>query len=486
MGGAGDDEYFFPPDRFADHLTSHAAETCNGYNMLRLARFLFSWTGSADAIDYYERAVFNQILASQEPVNGGMVYLCSLKPGHFKVFGSPFESFWCCTGTGMENHAKYGDSIYFHDDNGLYVNLFIASELDWSEKGLKIRQETKFPEDGVVRLRFTSANPVDAPIRFRHPWWADGTITARVNGRATQIASKPGQFATIARTWKTGDTLEIVLPLKLRMETLPNAPDRVAMMYGPIVLAGALGKEGMPKSQVAKERLEYDRVLTPDVAVIVADDRDPEKWFRKVAGKPLTFTASRAGLFRTAGSAKTTGLELRPFYDVNDERYTVYWRTFTSDGWAKKENQFREEQRRIQSLEARLLDSFRPGEMQPEREHNFQGDRATPGETELRKSREAPRNGWFSYEMKVDPAKPMELVCTYWGDQQFRTFDVLVDGVKVGSEALNKNKPGEFFDATYAVPPDVTKGKERVTVNFVPGQQGRGAGPLFGSLMLRK
>jgi DUF1680 family protein len=492
MGGAGDDEYFFPPERFADHVTSHAAETCNGYNMLRLTRQLFTWNVSAEAGDYYERAVYNQILASQEPVNGGMVYLCSLKPGHFKVFGTPFDSFWCCTGTGMENHAKYGDSIYFHDDRGLYVNLFVASDLDWREKGLKIRQQTEYPDQPSTRFTFTAAKPAAAAIRIRHPWWAEGALTVSVNGRREAVASKAGEFAVIDRTWKTGDRLDIVFPMKLRVERLPNAPDRIAILYGPVVLAAALGREGMPDSQVAKERLQYDTVLTPDVAVIVATDRDAQSWFKPVPGKPLTFAIARDGLFRTAGTAKTSGFELRPFYAVNDERYNVYWRAFTPEAWAKKEGEFRDEQNRIRSLEARLTDSFRPGEMQPEREHNVQGNRSAPGEYDLRKNRGANGQGsWFSFEMKVDPAQPVELVCTYWGDQQFRNFDIEVDGTKVATRALNRNKPGEFFDVTYPIPPELTKGKAKVTVRFVPVQQagrggGGGAGPLFGSLVLRR
>jgi DUF1680 family protein len=487
VGGAGDNEYFFPPDRFGEHVSSHTSETCNSYNMLRLTRHLFTWAPSAEAGDFYERALYNHILSSIEPVNGGTTYLCSLKPGHFKVFGTEFDSFWCCTGTGMENHAKYGESIYFQDDRGIYVNLFIPSELDWKEKGVKIRQQTKFPEEGTTRLVFQAAKPVSAAIRIRHPWWAETALRISVNGRRVQAASKSGEFAVVEREWKNGDALEVVFPMRLRLESLPGVADRVAVLYGPVVLAGAMGREGMaPPMPVAKERLEYDRIPTPDVPVIVADDREAEKWFRKVPGKPLTFTSARKALFRTAGSAKTEGVELRPFYDIWDERYTIYWHAFTNDAWAKKETQFRQEQNRLKALEARLTDVFRPGEMQPEREHNFKGERTTPGEMDLRKHREATANGWFSFEMKVDPKRPMQLQCTYWGGQANRNFEIQVDNVKVATQALNRDKPGEFFEVTYELPENLTQGKDKVTVKFQGVQGGRGVGPLFQSWMLRR
>lgn len=455
--------------------------------MLRLTRRLFAWAPSAKTADFYERALYNHILASQEPRSGMMIYLCSLKPGHFKVFNSPYDSFWCCTGTGMENHAKYGDSIYFQDADGLFVNLFIASELDWKEKGLKIRQETKFPEEPVTQFVFSGSKPADAAIRIRHPWWAESALQISVNGKPLTVPSKPGEYAVVSRKWKSGDTLEVTFPMRLHIETLPNTPDRVAVLYGPVVLAGALGQEGMEfPMPFAKERMAYDTAPTPEVPVIVADDRDASKWLRPVAGKPLTFAATRDDLFRTVSGAKrATPLQLRPFYDIWDERYTVYWHAFTADGWKQKESEFRKEQDRVKALESRLTDEFRPGEMQPEREHNFKGERSTTGELDLRKYRDANRGGWFSFEMKVDGMRPMELVCTYWGDHTNRNFDILVDDRVIATQALKQEKPGEFFEVTYPIPADVTKGKEKVTVKFQAAQQGRGAGPLFKTHALR-
>ncbi len=488
-GGHGDDEHFFPPEKFEEHLTSRTAETCNTYNMLRLTRHLFSWTASAEAADFYERALYNHILASQDSASGMMIYLCSLKPGHFKVFNTPFDSFWCCTGTGMENHAKYGDSIYFHDDEGLYVNLFIASALDWKEKGLKIRQSTRFPEEATTRLEFEAAKPVALTLRIRHPGWAAPALTLSVNGKRVEAASKPGEYASIRREWKSGDRIEVTFPMRLRAEPLPGAEDRIALLYGPVVLAGTLGREGMaPPIPFAKEQLDYDLVPSVDVPVIVADDRNPVDWLRAVPGKPLVFTSARPRLFRLPGTAAVPSPELVPFYRIHDQRYTVYWHAFSEAGWKKSEAEFSEERRRMKALEPRLIDVFRPGEIQSEGEHNFEGPQSHTGERNLRKFRETTRpESWFSYEMKVIPDGPVELMCSFWGGQPNRTFDVLVDGVKVATQALDQN-PNQFFDATYALAPELTRGKQKVTVKFQAMKAGRlsGAGPLFRAATLKK
>ncbi len=485
IGGHGDDEYFFPPERFREHVGSRTAETCNTYNMLKLTRRLFAWEPSAETADFYERALYNHILASQEHESGMMIYLCSLRPGHFKVFNTPFDAFWCCTGSGMENHAKYGDSIYFHDDAGLWVNLFIASELDWKEKGIKLAQQTRFPEEPVTRLLIGAAKPVKAAIRIRHPYWAEGALRISVNGSAWKNDSKRGSYAVVDRTWKKGDRVEVAFPMTLRPEMLPNTPDRVAVMYGPLVMAGLLGREGMPEKPLAKDRLAFDSIPAPEAPVVVSDDRDAAKWFKTVEGNSLRFAPARPGVLRALRDAKTD-VELAPFYQIWNERYTVYWHLLSESAWKAQQGAVSEEQKRMKLLEARLTDAFRPAEIQPEKEHNFQGERAMQGDADLRRYREAARGGWFSFEMKVDPARPMELLCEYSGDFGGRTFDIAVDGVKVATQALEGDKPGQFYEITYAIPEEATRGKDKVTVKFQAAERGRGAGPLFKAWMLRR
>jgi hypothetical protein len=368
--------------------------------------------------------------------------------------------------------------------------LFIASELDWKEKGLKIRQQTRFPDEAVTTLDFTAARPVKAVMRIRHPRWAGPALNLAVNGQPVEAASKPGEYALVRREWKTGDRLEVRFPMRLHIETLPGVEDRVAILYGPVVLAGALGRERMePPIPFAKEQLDYDLVPAVDVPVIVSDDRDPAKWLRAVPGRPLAFTAARDGLFRLPGNANAAAPELVPFYRIHDQRYTVYWHAFSEAGWKKSEAGFSEERQRMKALESRLLDVFRPGEIQSESEHGFEGPHSSTGERNLRKFRESTRpDSWFSYEMKVAPDQPVELMCTFWGGQNRRTFDVLVDGVRIAAQTLDRDKPGRFFDVTYAIPPELTRGKHKITVKFQAGREGRrsGAGPLFRAATLKR
>ncbi len=483
QGGHGENERFFAPDRFAENLTSRTAETCNTYNMLKLTRHLLAWDARAADADFYERALYNHILASQHKETGMMIYLCSLKPGHFKVFNTPYDSFWCCTGTGMENHARYGESIYFHDEAGLYVNLFIASQLDWREKGLIVRQETAFPEEARTRLRFQIATPVNLDVRIRHPWWAGSALQISVNGRPHGVRSRPGEWAVVSRWWKSGDVLQVDFPMRLRLEALPGDPSRVAVMYGPLVLAGALGREGMePPAPFGKGQLDFDGLPPADVPSIVASDREPESWFRRLPGS-LRFRA-RTGLFRaTPGDAPTTP-QLVPFYDLWDQRYTIYWRYFTPEAWQSATRELLAEDEQFRTLGERLADRFRPGSIRDEREHRFQGEGSSTGELGLRRFRQAAPRGWFAFRMKVDPARPMELVCRYWGGHGGRNFDILVDDASIATQSLDGREPGQFFQVRYPLPTAATAGKEFVTVKFVARDK-QGAGPLFEAWSVR-
>ena len=205
--------------------------------MLKLTRHLFEWQPDAVTMDFYERALYNDILASQDPDTGMFTYFMSLKPGHFKTYSTPDNSFWCCVGTGMENHAKYGDTIYFHGDNSLFVNLFIPSELSWPEKNLVVRQETKFPESDTTRLNIQTQTPAQLALKIRWPAWAE-KISVRVNGKKQKISGAPGSYVSLDREWQNGDRVEIQLPMKLHAEPLPGTSNIVAVLYGPIVLAG--------------------------------------------------------------------------------------------------------------------------------------------------------------------------------------------------------------------------------------------------------
>jgi uncharacterized protein len=304
-GGNGNREYFGPADKLNNMLGDETTESCNVYNMLKLTEHLFEWEGDAAYADFYERALFNHILASQNPADGRVTYNLSLGMGGFKSFQDPFD-FTCCIGTGMENHSKYGRNIYYHRDNELFLFQYIASELNWKEKGVTITQKTGFPEEQGTTLEFSCREPVSIKVNIRYPHWAENGMFVKVNGINKRISGKPGSFAEIERIWKTGDRIGITFPFTLRLEQMPDNNNRVAIMYGPLVMAGDLGP--------VKDSLAGNPGYVP---VMMTDDRNPSGWIRPVEGKINTFI--------TVNTGNPRDVELRPFYTIYDRRYSVYW-----------------------------------------------------------------------------------------------------------------------------------------------------------------
>ncbi len=321
-GGHGDVEHFFPPDEFEAHLGSaKTMETCCAYNILRLTRMLFEEEPDAEHADFYERALFNDIHASQDPDSGMCTYFQAVRPGYLKLYHTPIDSFWCCTGTGMENHAKYNDSIYFHGDDALWVNLFIPSVVTWKEKGLRLTQTTTFPEEEGTRLSIAADGPVRATLAIRHPHWcSDATVT--VNGDAVAHDNRPGSYISVDREWLPGDTVEVRLPMTLRAAPLPGVPDRIAIAYGPVVLAGELGREAVyPGADILRnERVSGEILNVPlEVPVFIGNPDAILRRIRKAAGGvPLTF--------ETVGLGRPRDVRLVPYYRVAHERYTLYWK----------------------------------------------------------------------------------------------------------------------------------------------------------------
>ncbi|HWQ93645.1 MAG TPA: beta-L-arabinofuranosidase domain-containing protein [Clostridia bacterium] len=465
-GGHCDHEHFGQPDKLNDRLSNMTTETCNVYNMLKLTRHVFGWRPTAGVADFYERALLNQIRSTQHP-DGRVIYNLSLKPGHFKEYQSPYDDFTCCVGTGMENHVKYGEAIYFHGPDALWVNLFIASELDWKERGLKVRQSTLWPDRASSTLEFSMDQPQEFALRLRQPHWARSGLTIAINGKPQPAVAAPSGFVEIRRRWSAGDRVELGFAMSLRTESMPDNPARIAIFYGPTLLAARLG----PVNDPGAGQPGY-------VPALVPTDRSVSDWVQPVSLDTLTF--------KTAGVGRPRDIELMPFHRLHDQRYTVYLDTFTADDWAKREADIKAEQEREQLLAARTLDVLRIGEMQPERDHAVQGEKTSAGEAMGRKWRHATDGGWFSFEMKTAPDQDNELLCTYWGGESGRrTFDILVDGTKVAVQTLLDNKPGQFFDVGYAVPQELTRGKHKVTVKF-QAHPDCWAGGLFGARMVRE
>jgi DUF1680 family protein len=294
-------------------------ETCCTHNMLRLTRALFAATPSAAYADFYERALYNGILASQDPESGMMTYFQATRPGYVRLFHTPDRSFWCCTGTGMENHAKYGDSIYFEDADGVWVNLFIASTMTSKASGLSLHQATTSPADASTRLEVTSDRPVRAAIRVRQPGWCPD-MRVRINGRTAPARAAGHGYVVLDREWRRGDRVDVDLPMRLRTEPLPGAPDHVAFVYGPIVLAGRMGRDGLsPGAQIIVNERTSGTMLNADVEIptLAGDTASLAAHVQPDAHDPL--------VFRTAGIGRPGDVELAPYYRLAHERYNLYW-----------------------------------------------------------------------------------------------------------------------------------------------------------------
>jgi hypothetical protein len=319
-GGNGDNEHFFPISDFTKHLGSaKTMETCCTHNMLRLTRGLFMDAPHTMYADYYERALFNGILASQDPVSGMMTYFQATRPGYVKLYCTPEDSFWCCTGSGMENHAKYGDSIYFHDEDSLYINLFIASKLNWREKKFRLTQETSFPDQSQSRFSVRVAKPTRVSLKIRHPVWCE-QMSLVINGRSQIASDKPGTYLEIDRIWRDGDIVEVSFPMQLHVVPLPHSNDVVALMYGPIVLAARLGSEG----------------IAPGADIIVNERKSGEMLNVKMELPQLSFQANEVNAkiqrsapeklaFNVKAQQPSGDIELIPFYRIAHERYSLYW-----------------------------------------------------------------------------------------------------------------------------------------------------------------
>ena len=286
-------------------------ECCCSYNMLKLTRHLYQWTADPRYFDYYERSLLNMRLGTIRPDTGHTQYYLSLTPGAWKTFNTEDNSFWCCTGSGIEEYSKLNDSIYWHDEEGVYVNLFIASELNWPERGIRLRQETKFPETAATTIMVSTEKPVQTMIRVRIPEWAAGA-SLKINGRPLDASASPGSCLALSRTWKNGDRIELTLPMRLRVESMPDDPKQQAFLYGPLVLAGDLGNEGLTEQMITGSNVPQIR-------------RAPQIEIPEFYGDPLRFIKSgdKALAFRTSGQQKDVAFA--PINSIFGRRYNVYW-----------------------------------------------------------------------------------------------------------------------------------------------------------------
>ncbi len=476
-GGTSVDEHWkSPPYHLADQIGGKTQENCCTYNMLKLTRHLFAWQPRAEYFDYYERNLINSILATQDPQTGMMMYFVTMAPGCWKYFNTPRDSFWCCTGTGMENHAKYGDSIYFHNGDKLWVNLFIASELDWKEQGVAIRQETDFPEGETTTLTVKASKPTEFDLRLRVPYWAGSGVTLKINGERQPVTAQPVSFLSIRRTWNDGDRIEMTMPMSLWLCPMPDDANIAAVMYGPMVLAGQLGQADVPQEMVytTKNWFSFPEDHLAEAPEIVTAERDPASWINPVEGMPLTF--------RTIHVGRPNDVTLVPYHRLWNQKYAIYWRLTDEAGFRQLELERKARQQakareaaRVAVLNKLKIDSVDIGVAESEQSHEMKGHAIRSGDLNGRNWRDAAPGGWFEYRMKILTNIPVKLWCTYWGSDGGRSFDILVDGRQIATQKLDDNRPGEFFEVEYDIPAELTRDKTSVVIRFV-GQQGSIAG----------
>jgi DUF1680 family protein len=350
IGGNSNYEYCGDAGKLNERLSDNTCETCNTYNMLKLTRQIFSWDPASEYMDFYERALYNHILASQNPEDGMMCYFVPLRMGTKKQFSDSFNTFTCCVGSGIENHSKYAEQIYSYDGNNiLWVNLFIPSSLNWKDKGVIIRQQTMFPDESGTEIYFEKAKGASLSLRIRKPEWNKQVPVISLNGKKITTTADAKGYLTVTSKFKTGDILKVSFEMNLYTESMPDNPARVAVKYGPLVLAGLLGKE-MPDPVYG----------TP---VLMTNERDPTKWMKPINASRTEYEMQNTG--------KPFDVKLIPFYKVYDQYYSVYWDYFTPEEWTARQQEYEAEKKREKELEANTIDVFRIGEMQPERDHQL-------------------------------------------------------------------------------------------------------------------
>lgn len=467
-------------------LEAEGPESCNSYNMLKLSEDLFQSNPSAKYADYYERTLYNHILSTQHPEHGGYVYFTPARPRHYRVYSSPNQAMWCCVGSGMENHGKYNEFIYTHQNDSLFLNLFIASELNWKDKGLKIRQETKFPYEEKTKLIITEGTS-NITLMIRYPFWVEaGALKIKVNNKNITYHNMPSSYVAIKRNWKKGDVVEITLPMHTRIEHLPNVPNYIAFLHGPILLGAKTGTEDL-RGLVADDsrwgHIASGKKLPLDQAPIIIEDNITSivKKLKPVPGKPLTFSASKIKMINPID------VIFEPFYNIHDARYMMYWMALSSKEYQSYVDSIAAIEKEKLALQARTVDFVATGEQQPEADHAMQNMQSHSGVFQDEFWRDASNGGYFSYQLATNGETDLTLRVRYWGAEWgSRKFDIYIDEDKLITEDnTGKWNQSKFHDIEYKIPAAMLQGKQHIRIKFQALPQNT-AGAVYYIRLLRK
>ena len=486
FGGNSRKEHFPAVKACSDFINDvEGPESCNSYNMLKLTEDLFRAHPLAKYIDYYERTLFNHILSTQHPVHGGYVYFTPARPRHYRVYSSPNEAMWCCVGTGMENHSKYNQIIYTHQNDSLFVNLFIASELNWKAKGIKLRQETKFPYEEKSKFVITEGSS-HFTLTMRYPSWVkDGALKVMVNGKTIPYTIHPSAYIAIKRLWTKGDAVQIILPMHNSIEQLPNVPTYIAFMHGPILLgaktgtedlAGLVADDGRWGQIAAGKKLPIDKapIIIENALSKITDELVPIK------GKPLTFIVPKLKMINPIK------VLLEPFYQIHDARYMMYWMALTRNQYRSYLDSVAADEKEKLALENRTIDFVAPGEQQPEVDHKMQSSNSNSGTNLDEFWRDASNGGYFSYILATKGDTDLTLLVRYWGyEWGERKFDIYIDDGKLVTEKnTGRWYQSKFQNVEYKIPYSMIKGKDHIRLKF-HALQGSTAGAVYSIRLLR-
>jgi len=480
FGGNSRREFFPSKTSGVDFVNDvEGPETCNSYNMLKLTEDLFRIEPLAKYADYYERTLYNHILSTQHPTHGGYVYFTPARPRHYRVYSSPNQGMWCCVGSGMENHSKYNQFIYTHSKDSLFVNLFVASELNWKERKVKIKQETLFPEEEKTKFIVTEGSS-SFTLMIRYPSWvAKEALKIAVNGKIVAHTNHPSSYVAVNRMWKKGDVVTVTLPMNNRIEALPNVPEYIAFMHGPILLAAKTGIENMNGLVAGDSRWGHiagGQKLAINQAPILIDDEIsvlPNR-LNPVSGKPLNFTPSSMKMINEVP------LVFEPFYKIHDARYQMYWMALNNTQYQERVDSITKTEKENLELQKITVDFVAPGEQQPEADHFIQQKNSNVGNTFDEFWREARNEGFFSYQLSTQNETRLTLMIRFLGGESgYRKFDIYIDDEKlITVDHTQKWAQQKFQQELYTIPEAMVKGKTTIRIKF-QALAGSTAGPVY-------
>jgi len=479
IGGNSVSEHFHPKDDFSSMVESiQGPETCNTYNMLKLSKILNQQQPSTDYVDFYERALYNHILSSQHPETGGLVYFTPMRPQHYRVYSQVETSMWCCVGSGIENHVKYGEFIYAHQNNDLIVNLFIPSRVNWREKGVTLRQENTLPDTEQTTIVIEQGGQFN--LKIRQPQWLEGPMAVTLNGEKIRPKVNDSGYLEINRHWQAKDTLIATLPMATRVEGLPDDSAFYTVLHGPFVLASPVEKKDETLSYFADDSRMGHLAAGPqcpvsDAPVFLSEDKDIVSKLKRLPGKELAFSVN--DIATHAERLKP----LVPFFRVHNTRYMLYWRQTDKAGLqALKKEKAKQEAEKLALLE-KTVDYITPGRQQPEVEHNFRGGRTESGVHRGKHWRHA--YDWFSYELANPELQAKTLRLTFNGEDSGRTYDILINDMLITTVKATGAAGPVFVEKDYPLP-DKLQRQKTLTIEFKAHEESM-AGGIFGIRLLK-